>query len=495
MSLPEILKVAPQQTIDTMEVHTSILEPLVCNQNNARFQLERRGILDINSCIQVARIKTNPTGAGAQVATEVVNAPIRAGCHAWIKSARLRVGATTIATTDEYGKYMTLNRQFKSVEERCRKDGIRNGTVDGMEPAWPANGSLQPMNLDWGNNDEGMPREEGVTSEQIEITDDEQTTAVFAIKLSELFPMMKGVQLPLYLMADNLVIDITWEAGTEGFAYYSNNKNLGGGNYVSNCPIATTQIAFLADYLSYNDTKMGDMAAQAMSTEGLQLPYNDIILTTASVPGMASDTAAGAPPQGQTVNRDIGLASRSVQKIQWADVPTSAGLFGATWSLLHGQYVSRGLCGGSEWNMKINDKLVFNRPVRNEAQQAYYLSQTGGVELQVASCEYSFNQTVDANGKLAHNAFATTNTGLPVQTINNQVIFDNTFTGLCHYQGLDLTNPMSGAGVAVGVKPIILERTLFRSQDDFAKESMTTFIWAQVGRLFVLNGGTVSVTE
>ena len=250
MSLPDILKVAPQQTIDTMDVHTSILEPLVCNQNNARFQLERRGILDINSCIQVARIKINPTAAGSDVANEVVNAPIRAGCHAWIKSARLRVGATTIATTDEYGRYMCLNRQFKSVEERCRKDGIRNGTVDGMEPSWPANGSLQPMNLDWGNNDNGMPRDEGQTSEQIEITEDEDTTAVFAIKLSELFPMMKGVQLPLYLMADNLVIDITWQEDTEGFAFYSNQKGLGGAKYVQNCPIATTQISFLADYLS-----------------------------------------------------------------------------------------------------------------------------------------------------------------------------------------------------------------------------------------------------
>ena len=495
MSLPEILKVAPQQTIDTMEVHTSILEPIIVNQNNARFQLERRGILDINSCIQVARIKTNPVGGGKDIANEVVNTPIRAGCHAWIKSARLRVGATTIATTDEYGRYMTLNRQFKSVEERCRKDGIRNGTVDGMEPSWPANGALQPMNLDWGNSNEGMPRDEGWTSQQIEITADEDTTAVFAIKLSELFPMMKGVQLPLYLMADNLVIDITWQEDTEGFAFYSNMKSLGAGNYVSHCPIATTQISFLADYLSYNDSKMGDMAAQAMSTEGLSLPYNDIILTTASLPGLGAVTAPGNPAQRQVVNRDIGLASRSVQKIQWADVPTSTGDFNGAWATIHGQYVSRGFMGGSEWNMKINDRLVFNRPVRNEAQQQYYLSQTGGVALQVASCEYSWNQTVDENGTVIKPAFAFTNTGLPVQKINGNNLTDPAMTGLCHYQGLDLTNPMSGAGVAVGVKPIILERTVFKSSDDDARKALTTYIWAQVGRMFVLNGGTVSVTE
>lgn len=493
MSLPEILKVAPQQTIDTMDVHTSILEPIVVNQSNARFQLERRGILDINSCIQVARIKvpdqTSPPG-------EVVNCPLRAGCHSWIKSARLRVGAQTIATTDEYGKYATLNRQFKSVEERCRKDGVMKGTVDGMEPSWLANGQLQPMNLEWGNNDAAMPRLQGDTSPQIEITAEEATTAVFSIKLSELFPMMKGVQLPLYLMADNLVIDIQWQSPDYGFSFYSSNQQAGGTAFVKSCPIATTQIAFLADYLSYNDTKMGDMAAQAMSAEGLSLPYNDIILTTASLPAMGGNTGAGQPPQRQVVNRDIGLASRSVQKIQWADVPNTTTEFGGDWWTVHGQYVSRGFCGGSEWNMKINDRLVFNRPVSNEAQQQYYLSQTAdGIDLQVASCEYSFNQTVDDLGKVIKPAFGVSSTNDSLGTVNGSNINDAAFTGLCHYQGLDLTNPMSGAGLAVGVKPIILERTINRSENDFATQALTTYIWAQVDRMFVLNNGTVSVTE
>ena len=493
MSLPDILKVAPQQTIDTMDVHTSILEPLVCNQNNARFQLERRGILDINSCIQVGRIKIPGTGSDPG---EICNCPIRAGCHAWIKSASLRVGAQTIATTDEYGKYATINRQFKSVEERCRKDGVLKGTVDGMEPSWLANGQLQPMNLEWGNNDNGMPRFEADTSPQLEITADETTTAIFSIKLSELFPMMKGVQLPLYLMAENLVIDITWQNSGLGFSYYSSSQGAGANNFAASCPIATTQVAFLADYLSYNDSKMGDMAAQAMSTEGLSLPYNDIILTTAALPRMTALTGAGAVPQRQTVNRDIGLSSRSVQKIQWADVPNATTEFGGDWSLAHGQYVSRAFCGGSEWNMKINDRLVFNRPVRNEAQQQYYLSQTsGGVDLQVASCEYSFDQTVNSVGTVTLPAFGVDNAGSSLATVNGVNVNDQTFTGLCHYQGLDLTNPMSGAGVAVGVKPIILERTIFRASTDFAQSALTTYIWAQVGRMFVLNNGTVSVTE
>tara|TARA_R100000935_G_scaffold36217_1_gene57189 strand:- start:7708 stop:9192 length:1485 start_codon:yes stop_codon:yes gene_type:complete len=494
MSLPDILKVAPQGTVDTMEVHTSILEPLVCNQNNARFQLERRGILDINSCIQVARVKEPATGS---LATEVVNAPIRAGCHAWIKSASLRVGAQTIATTDEYGKYQTLNRQFKSVEERCRKDGVLKGTVDGMEPSWLANGQLQPMNLEWGNNDNGAPRFSGETSPEIEITADQATTPVFSIKLSELFPMMRGVQLPLYLMAENLVIDIIWQSSSYGLSFYSSDRSLGAGNFVENCPIATTQIAFLADYLSYNDSKMGDMAAQSMSTEGLTLPYNDIILTTAAInAAQAGAVPAGSPPVRQTVNRDIGLSSRSVQKIQWADIPNTTGEFGAEWFLIHGFYVSRGFAGGSEWNMKINDRLVFNRPVRNEAQQQYYLSQTAdGVDLQVASCEYSFDQTVNDLGKVIKPAFGVDSVDGPLGSINSNALTDLSMTGLCHYQGLDLTNPMSGAGVTVGVKPIILERTLFRGEDDYANQAMTTYIWAQVGRLFVLNNGTVQITE
>lgn len=56
MSLPDILKVKPMNTVDTMSIHTSILEPIVCNQNVCRFTLERRGILDVNSVLQVGAV-------------------------------------------------------------------------------------------------------------------------------------------------------------------------------------------------------------------------------------------------------------------------------------------------------------------------------------------------------------------------------------------------------------------------------------------------------
>lgn len=504
MSLPSILRTKPQATVDSMTVNTSILEPVVNNQRVCRFTLEKRGILDINSCVQVSRTYKENGGAYAGK----VFCPVKAGAHSWVESATLRVGATAVATTDRYGHYATIKRLFKSAEERIRKDSIRVGSItDGFEPSNQADGALQPMNLLWGRGEDGQPRVNGKVHDELCMEDstkgdDEQV--VFAIKLSELFPMMKNVQLPLYLMAEPVSIEIRWTDETKGKSFVTSDVNA---NKPTSCPIVTTNVQFLADYLTYDDTKMGDLAMTAASEQGLTMPYNDIILTTALVPAAAAAVNVGAPAVSQQVNREIGLAGRVVQNITWADIPNSNLFFSlapgagepAAWDQLNGVYVGRDMCAGSEFNLRVNDKEFFNRPVSNVAQKAYYLSQTENVDIQVPSCEYSMDQTV-IDGEWKRQAFAggTAGTTAPQakQEIEGWAIADNRFTGLQHYEGVTLTsNPLTGTGTAIGQKPIMLNRTLRRGHCDAPNQTLETCIWAQVERLFVLQNGVVSLTE
>ena len=506
MSLPAILRTKPQATIDSMSVHTSILEPIINNQQICRFTLEKKGILDINSCVQVSRVYEAAGGMGYG---GDVFCPVKAGAHSWIESATLRVGATAVATTDKYGHYANIKRLFKSAEERIRKDSIRVGsTTDGFEPANVANGQLQPMNLLWGRDENGVPKVNGIIHEELRITDEDQgepDAVVFAIKLSELFPMMRNVQLPLYLMAEPVSIEIRWASDEKNHSFVTSDL---AANQPQHAPIATTQIQFLADYLTYDDTKMGDLAQIAASEQGLTMPYNDIVLTTATVPSAGAAVVAGGAAIKQTVNREIGLAGRVVQNIVWADVPNSTnhwsllpGTDAAAWTDLNGLYVGRDMCAGSEFNLRINDREFFNRPVSNVAQKAYYLQQTEGVDIQLPSCEYSMDQcTADGEWKEALRAFKDGAVGATVpkgvQSMEGYAIIDNRFTGLQHYEGVSLTsNPLTGTGTAIGQKPIMLNRTINRGFCDAPQQSLETYIWAQVERLFVLQGGIVSLTE
>ena len=507
MSLPAILRTKPQATIDSMTVNTSILEPIINNQNICRFTLEKKGILDINSCVQISRVYQR---AGGNAYGGDVFCPAKAGAHSWIESATLRVGATAVATTDQYGHFAGIKRLFKSAEERIRKDSIRVGSLtDGFEPSNLASGALQPMNLLWGREEHGFPKSNGIIHEELKLTDQdegEDIAVVFAVKLSELFPMMRNVQLPLYLMAEPVSIEIRWQQDSLNYSFVTSDL---AADKPAHAPIATTQIQFLADYLTYNDTKMGELAEMAASEQGLTMPYLDTILTTSTIPSAGGAVAQGNAALSQRVNREIGLAGRVVQNIIWADVPNSANHWSldpntdaAVWTNLNGVYVGRDMCAGSEFNLRINDREFFNRPVSNVAQKAYYLQQTEGVDIQLPSCEYSMDQCTNEAGEwtTALRAFANGVEGTTVpqgaQTMEGYAIVDNRFTGLQHFEGVSLTsNPLTGAGTAIGQKPIMLNRTLNRGYSDAPQQSLETYIWAQVERLFVLQGGVVSLTE
>ena len=494
MSLPEILKVKPMSTVDTMTINTSILEPIVCNQNVCRFTLERRGILDINSAVQVGGVFQKNAGDG-----QIKHfPPIRSGGHAFIKSATLRIGATAIATTDQYGHYQTMMRQFKAVEERVRKDGVLSGCMDGLEPSNKEDGGLQLMNIGWGRSAAGVPTNNGIFPEQNQIVDNdivttavggpEEVTAVFAVKLSELFPMMRSVQLPLYLIQEPVSIEIQWSGPEESVSYIREHPG-GAASSTTGFRIATTQVKFLADYLTYSDNRMAEMGAQVMSDTGLQMPYNDLILTTAATAAIAHPGAGGAPVRTD-VNREIGLSSRVVKNIMWSDRVLNA--TGGTVHF-HGDYRSDAYAQPDEFNLRINDRLMFNRPVVSEAQKANYLAQVEGVELQVAACEYSLDQNVPADSVTKQPTLQSFSGTQQVETID---ISDAALAGKQHYCGVDLiSNPLIGTGTQIGQKPVSLQRTIFRGLGDENAKARETLIWAKVERQFVLKSGVVSVTE
>ena len=51
--IPDALRTAVLPTVETMEIQTQIIEPLVASKTFCRFQLDRIGILDSGSAIQI----------------------------------------------------------------------------------------------------------------------------------------------------------------------------------------------------------------------------------------------------------------------------------------------------------------------------------------------------------------------------------------------------------------------------------------------------------
>jgi len=497
--IPLALQIATLPTVSNMNIETSILDPTTISRNGCKFVLERKGILDTGSCIQLGVVSDVPTAAEG----ERPFFPLRTGVHACIDSATLRIGSRIIATSDGYGRYATMTRQFKTIEERQYKDVSTKLTNDGLEPDNLGTGLYQPSGVVWSTNTEGLTPE----TTKIFGVDDEDETPLGVIKLSELFPMTSSLQLPLFAINEPVVIDLVFTqqgktADDAGNLCLWDPANLpAGGDY--GAKVAPTTVKFLADYLTYSSDVMNDVAKQIMSESGLSIPYDDLLLTTTTIPA--------APVGKQLVARDIGMSNMNVKSLVWADqrhVSATKPLV----SPLMGKYYSSATYLPSPYNVRVNDRNIYNRDVERESQQQNQLAQVFGVDLNVANCEYSWDQSVSKGGAesegvagiIANHRMAATSTvnGVDIrQDVGDAATPNQNFEGMQHYGGVSLiTDPQTNTGTKVGQKPISLTRSINRvnngttatGNDVWLRKS---FIWGKYQRTMVLRNGNVAVSS
>ena len=477
--LPDVLNVKPLNAIQTMNVETNQLDPIVITQNLCRFVLERKGILDVGSVITMSVHPVDATG------DKKCFLPTKTGCHSLVKKALLKVGTKVLATSDMYGTHQTIRRAFKTNEEKSQKDFVKNGTHDVFEPDNAGTGKYQMKDVIYDATGAAA-----TIDPSVQITLSETECPVFSIRLSELFPMMRNVQLPLYLMNEPVSIEITWNAQRDGAAdlgkmlCFQSGFVSGGGK--TGAKIGLDNVKFLADYLTYEDERMSQTAKLVNSATGLVMPYEDMIVTNTNVPAVAP-APAGAAVSTQTITRDLGLSGRNVRQILLHDRPQIGGAVVA--NELMGQYNSASFNVASAYNWRVNDQTVYSREVRLEARKANQLSHCFGTPINCLAAEYSSDPL--------------TNKQVANHPITNDVISDSTFEGhtmdsisaQMHFEGVDLsTSPLNipNSGLRVGQKPVEHLRTIYRTAENNSPRVSTYF--STVERAFVLRNGLVSVS-
>ena len=465
--LPDVLNVKPLNFSESMSIDTNILDPIIVNNNFTRFVLERKGILDVGS---VFTFSVHPVSAGDGKCF----LPVKTGIHALIKKAVLKVGAKTLATSDEYGTYQTIKRAFKTNEEKEQKDLVKVGSSDVMQPDNQGTGKYQMKSAVYSAIDTALD------DPSVRLRTSTTECPVFQVRLSELFPMMRSVQLPLQFINDDVSIEITFNTQSstqEGIialfeSGYSGDKSIS---------VGTQNVKFLANYLNYSDDRMGGVASQVLSAQGLVMPYEDIILTSTSIPALTS-APTGTDVVKQDVIRDIGVSGKNVRSILVHNHASS--------NALMGKYSSDAFNVPEEYNFRINDKRVYSRNVVNEARKSNQLKDVFSTNINCLAAEYS-------NDPL-------TNKQVGNQPVNNNIISANTFhghsqsdlQGRMHFTGVDLsTSPLQqiGAGTQVGQKPVEHILQLNRTAQNNAARSLKYY--SMVERLMTIKGGQVLVSS
>ena len=468
--LPDALTPSIMKSVSTMSIETNVLDPIVVNQNFVRFVLERKGILDTGSCVSFALQTTGAQGF----------LPLKTGIHSVIKRAVLRIGSKIVAVTDEYPHYQTIRRQFKTVEEKSQKDMIKVGTVDAMCPSNAQDGKYQIRDVVYntGNTASTIPPEIKLTSLAL--------GPIFSIKISELFPMMRSVQLPLYLINEPCSIELSLNTQPDGAGNVGNIACMDSAQANTEVKINLDSVKFLADYLIYNDDSMNETAKRVMSKEGLIIPYEDIISTVADYEALGTAPTLGSK-QSQNFSRDIGISGMSVRSM----LISSSSSANNSSNVLLGKYKSDAFNVPDSLQLRVNDAQFFPRPLVSESQKSYQLSRVFNTDISVLNCEYSNDMITnkeDEDNQISNNMI----TSVTLEG-HQQVVLE----GRQHYLGVDMATPTEGIGrdgrgFMVGQKPVQLIQEIQRTNTN--NNSRKIRVFSVVERVMRLQAGLVTVS-
>ena len=492
-SLPDVLKVQPLPSIDTMTIHTEVLDPITITDTQAVFQIPRTGILDGGSFLQL--------GATCAAGQNKCFFPLTTGVAAMIDSVQLKVGGQVVSSTEDFAHYHTLMRQFQTPEHRAEIGMVKEGacgdrfaTNNGSAAANFGNGRIGYRDLAY--NADGSAAE---VPALCRLTSSDSTTPLYSLKLSQLIPMMKSRQLPLFAMKENVYLVINFNiqnsVATRGIVacFGDAEPATDAANTITPSKV---NIKFVSDHLYYSDDTMNKTAAMIQSEGGLAFLYEDLILTTSQVEAVVAP-AAGATTQ-QQVQREIAVSGRVVRSLYISDKPQ------AYRSKILGEYVSKPPTTETQVNYRINDQRIYDRPLQSPSRKYHELALAAGRPLMCPNQLYSFDadadkSTADFNLNQSSISNATIDLHAPVAGLGagdgGTGLGTSDFRACSHYLGLDLSiNGMNqlGNGRLVGVKPIELDLTYSRTQDDFAARTLRTY--AMVERTASIKNGEIMIS-
>lgn len=304
--IPNILKIGEIPTdSETIDYDTEVLDPVIngggsAGSNFVRFVIPNKGILHSFSKITLGI--SSGTGAGAL--------PANIGVHSLVQRATLRIGTSIIAEIDDFSYYMAyksvfihnpinMERETYTTSRIINNDIFYDNTAT-SESNINASGYALSTTVQYEVEANGIDAELLVQREL-------KTGAgsVFAISIADLFPMLREHQLPLYLINDQVSIELhltTLDSKKRAVFNAEEGENTNSFDYT----LDETQTKFIADYLYYTDGDVMNRFAAQNVNNPIEFDYPDFRLNKRTLTQAQAQTSS-------TI--DIGGAGRFVRKV------------------------------------------------------------------------------------------------------------------------------------------------------------------------------------
>ena len=391
-----------------MEVASSVVEPIVITDNQARWVLENKGILSRDSCIQVQMVvPSNLDGLGFL--------PVGAGIFSLIKSAVLRIGARRINTIQDLAFLKSMTHSYDTPSYRTNVTRILKGINTTLIPTNSApTGLVGGMFCPAGGN----LSVEGEQSQdyQMKLRSDADKTPSWSIKLSDLFPILNDIELPLFLLRDEVAIDLTFRTqsatdGANGTGTLCCFEPSAGATpmVLGTCKIDKPSVLLFLDTIYYANERMEQVEESVNAKKGLFLNYTDVIQNVSNLPALPAINI-GTETQLSTQQKvnQVPLSGFRVKNLFWCynsgdrqpvtTNPVTAITDFRYFNPILGKYEMSSYLKDDTWNLRVNDLLEFPSPVTSATLKASQAEDVYGSPVWLNQALWSHNPTTTKSG-------------------------------------------------------------------------------------------------
>tara|TARA_R100001086_G_scaffold194646_1_gene111506 strand:+ start:2079 stop:3560 length:1482 start_codon:yes stop_codon:yes gene_type:complete len=369
-NVPDLLRVSPMETSTATDVETSILDPAVKSDSFCRFVFLNKGILHSHSKVTFA-VNTDSNERFF---------PLGIGVASLVQRAALKIGTKTIQEIDGYNYLTAYKTMFVSNEHQLEREQVQSGRViahefrydDSGSTAGGADNNTKAFTYGLSNGREYSGDVGGTKDLTTPDWADLAGNPVFQIALADLFPMLKQTQLPLYMMREQVSVELTFDP-------VAKNRICNRSGVATSTPtINTDELKLIADYIYYPQEMMDAYAQQNNTISITHFDYRHSKLSVSAV-----------STSGTTQIRNLGGAGRIVTKVitgLQADSASDASILNQFHSISpeahyqFGEAPAAGKQNGSlTVNLKYNDRFLYPMDVTNPARQFHNTAQAEGM--------------------------------------------------------------------------------------------------------------------
>lgn len=433
-----------------MDIRSETLEPISSSSHRYVFRLDQAGQLDANS---VLLFKTKLANNGN-------NRPNNCRVNAYgggllaIKRATFQVGDYILNDVQDIGRisnlvdmgtinssnnskynghYFKNNFQYKALKA-YGTDGDANagGSLSQQGGAGTIIYDNKRSAINFGHPTDNTKH--GKVNNLI-ITADDATNHQIGIPLGNLFPCLKGQEIPLFLFQDyRILLTIEFHNADKyvNLVHKTPNHN---SQMCEAADVVPSEVKLQVDYIIYPSEVQNEMREKTNAQGGLTLAFPDIIKVEKQIPDIAGNNDEADSGKTQSVEHRIGMDNKEVHKIYMLKQLTHGAV-----PKHHDRLFMNARCDGmpqEEYNCNIDGVDIFQENKFNPSSQYDEATNCLGDDLKVARPVY-FNDPNTYMSRLADPAGGLLGKLKP----------------LC----LDLANGNAGvvgAGRSIGAYPII----------------------------------------